>query len=155
MNTQPNENLIKKLVSLAGVASVSVFLSFPAFAITNAEASGSTQLFNNQTYNTDSTEFSKNLLAQNSGGSDSDPDDVNNPTQRPTNTDGTNNTNQPSTTGGTNNTNLPSTTSGSNRVNQTSTGEQKENRRLLTGGDSVRGVNWVCLNNPNPVRCGE
>lgn len=121
MNTQPkkNKNVLKKIISIVGIASAGVFLSFPAFALNNPDASGSKQFFNNRAYRTDLSVSSRNLLAQNNTG------------------------NQPSTTGG------------SNRVNDRyANGDgNRRNMRAITGGDSVRGFNWVCLNNPNP-RCG-
>ena len=131
MNIQPKKNFLKKIVSIVGIASASVFLSFPAFTLTNPSASGSKQLVNNRAYRTGFSVRSSNLLAQNNTG------------------------NQPSTTGGSNRTNQPSTAGGSNRVNDRyATGDSnRRNIRALTGGDSVRGFNWVCLNNPNP-RCG-
>ena len=131
MNTQPKKNYLKKIVSIVGIASASVFLSFPAVALNIPSDSGSKQLANNRTYRTNFSVSSSNLLAQNNTG------------------------NQPSTTGGSNRTNQPSTTGGSNRVNDRyATGDgNRRNIRALTGGDSVRGFNWVCLNNPNP-RCG-
>ena len=131
MNTQPKKDYLKKIVSIAGIASASVLLSFPAFALNISSDSGSKQLVNNRAYHTGFSVSSSNLLAQNNTG------------------------NQPSTTGGSNRTNQPSTTGGSNRVNDRyATGDSnRRNIRALTGGDSVRGFNWVCLNNPNP-RCG-
>jgi hypothetical protein len=118
MSILPKKNFMKKFVSIAGVASASVAVSFPAFALTNADASSLNQFANNQTSRTD-------LVAQQSG------------SDRPT-------------TGGTNTTNQPNTNR--NQTPRTSTMEEngRMNRRLLTGGDSVRGVIFRCLNNPNP-----
>jgi hypothetical protein len=131
MNIHPKKNFLKKIISIAGIASASLLLSFPAFALNISSDSGSKQLTNNRAYHTGFSVSSSNLLAQNNTG------------------------NQPSTTGGSNRTNQPSTTGGSNRVNDRyATGDSnRRNIRALTGGDSVRGFNWVCLNNPNP-RCG-
>lgn len=180
MSTLPNKNLMKKLVSIAGVASATVALSFPAFAVTNADATRSNQ-FNNQAYRTDSSVSSKNLLAQSSGSEPSNTDGSS-PTNLPTNMDGSGtnqmptmdgsgttqpsstgetNINQRSTTGGINNT-LPSNRGDSNRTTTDGTnattgmsnqGGNNRMRRLVTGGDSVRGVIYQCLNNPNP-NCG-
>ncbi|MBD0346857.1 MAG: hypothetical protein ICV63_18925 [Coleofasciculus sp. Co-bin14] len=132
MSIQPKKNFMKQFVSIAGVASASVALSLPAFALTNADAGSFNQFANNQTSRTD-------LVAQQSG------------SDRPTT--GGSNTNQRSTTGGTNNTNQRNTST--NQTPRTSTMEEngRMNRRLLTGGDSVRGVIFRCLNNPNPS-CG-
>lgn len=132
MNPQWNKNLLKKIVGLAGVASASALLSFPAFALTNSDASSSKQPLNNHNYRID---LNGQLLAQN-----------NPQTQE----------NQPS-----------STTDGNNRVNEQMTKDRSDQAskeyspadsngrgmRALTGGDSVKGINWICLNNPNP-NCG-
>lgn len=56
---------IKKLVSLAGVASASILLSFPSLAQTNSNASSHNQLINNSTRRADSTISTKEFLAQN------------------------------------------------------------------------------------------
>ena len=164
MSTQPKKNLTRKFISIAGVASATVALSFPAFALTNTDASHSNQFFNNQISRTDSTLSNKNLLAQGSG---SDPSNNNttggsSTTNQSPSTGGSNtnqspstggsNINQRSTTGGVNNTDQPSTTNRSSQVGNTSTMDENGtmNRRLVTGGDSVRGVIFRCLNNPNP-----
>lgn len=55
---------IKKLVSLAGVASASILLSFPSLAQTNSNASSLNQLVNNSTRRADSTISTKEFLAQ-------------------------------------------------------------------------------------------
>jgi hypothetical protein len=153
MSTQPKKNLTRKFISIAGVASATVALSFPAFALTNTDASHSNQFFNNQISRTDSTLSNKNLLAQGSG---SDPSNNNttggSSTTNQSPSTGGSNTNQRSTTGGVNNTDQPSTTNRSSQVGNTSTMDENGtmNRRLVTGGDSVRGVIFRCLNNPNP-----
>lgn len=134
MSIQPKKNFMKKLVSIAGVASATVALSFPALALPNGNANSSNQRFNAQTSQTD-------LVAQQSG-SDRSNTDTNNT-----------NINQRSTTGGINNTDRPSTdTNNTNQRPNTSTMEEngRVNRRLLTGGDSVKGVIFRCLHNPNP-----
>ena len=129
MSTQPNKNLMTKLVSIAGVASASLVLSLPAFAVTNTNASGSNQLSDNHTYRTESNVSSRDLLAQSGSGSGS------------------------STTGGSNRGNQTSTTSGSNggSAMYSPANSNGGGMRAVTGGDSVRGINWICLNNP---RCG-
>lgn len=136
MTTQPNKNSIKKLVSLAGVASASALLSFPAFALTNSDVSSSNQLANNYSYRSDST---GQLLAQ-----------------TPSKTQ----ENQPSSTGENNRTNERSTNERSTNENSRSNRDlyrpadsNGSGMRALTGGDSVKGINWPCLNNPNP-NCG-
>lgn len=139
MSIQPKKNFMRKLVSIAGVASATVALSFPALALPNGNANSSNQRFNAQASQTD-------IVAQQSG-SDRPNTDTNNNTNN--NTD----TNQRSTTGGTNNTDRRSTdTNNTNPRPDTSTMEEngRVNRRLLTGGDSVRGVIFRCLHNPNP-----
>lgn len=152
MNTQSKENFVKKLASIAGVASASVVLSFPAFAVTNADASSANQPLNNRTAQAD-------LVAQQSGSSPSTPGGGNNTTNQSPSMGGSNNINQRSTTGGVNNADQPSTgtstTGTTSQIVGTSTMEEngRINRRLVTGGDSVRGVIFRCLNNPNPG-CG-
>ena len=44
MNAQSSKNLVKKLVSFAGIASTTLFFSFPSFALTNPNASSLNQL---------------------------------------------------------------------------------------------------------------
>jgi hypothetical protein len=138
MSAQLNGNLIKKLVSVVGIASVSVALSFPAFALTNTDASSS------------------NLLAQSgSGTGSSNPSSGGSNQGNDTSTPSRGNTgSQPSNTGGTSSSSQQSTTSESNRRDMYSPADSSgRGMRALTGGDSVRGINWVCLNNPNP-QCG-
>lgn len=136
MTTQPNKNSIKKLISLAGVASASALLSLPALALTNSDVNSSNQLSNNYSYQSDST---GQLLAQ-----------------TPSRTQ----ENQPSSTGENNRRNEGSTnersTNESSRSNRDFSRPADSNgsgMRALTGGDSVKGINWPCLNNPNP-NCG-
>ena len=128
MSTQPNKNLMTKLVSIAGVASASVVLSLPAFALTNTNASASNQFSDYHTYRTESN-VSRDLLAQSGSGSGS------------------------STSGGSNRGNQTSTSSGSNGGSgmYSPANSNGGGMRAVTGGDSVRGINWICLNNP---RCG-
>lgn len=136
MSTQLNKNSIKRLVSLAGVASASVLLSFPAFALSNSDSSSSSQLSNNYNYQTDSR---GQLLAQTPSKPQED---------------------QPSSTGENNRTNERSTSdsdrhrsSRSHRDLYRPADSNGSGMRALTGGDSVKGINWPCLNNPNP-NCG-
>ena len=149
MSTQLNKNWIKKLVSIAGVVSTAAFLSVPALALTSPISSDSDDTVNTHTEHTRSTVSSTEVLAQNNPG--------NEPSTPPAN--------EPSTPSGGDRVTEPSSTPGSDRVNQSSPTPVREevyersttervnvvNQRLLTGGDSVRGVNWYCLNNP---RCG-
>jgi hypothetical protein len=64
MGTQHNKNSIQKLISLAGVASASVFLSLPALSLTPPTSSLSNQPLNNQSDLADSTVRTRELLAQ-------------------------------------------------------------------------------------------
>ncbi len=140
MNTQPHKNSLKKLVSLAGVASASILLSFPAFALTNSNASSSNQLSNNSNYRSDST---GQLLAQSPSRTQEN---------QPSSTSGNNQTNERSNS----DTNERSNNYRSNRSNRDLYRPADSNgsgMRALTGGDSVKGINWPCLNNPNP-NCG-
>jgi hypothetical protein len=128
MRTQLNKNSIKTLISMAGVVGASVFLSLPGLALTNTNASSSNQLSDNHTYRTESNVSSRDLLAQSGSGGGS------------------------STSGGSNRANQ-TTTSGSNRGTGMNSPANSNGggMRAVTGGDSVRGINWICLNNP---RCG-
>jgi hypothetical protein len=157
MSTQLNKNLIKKLVSIAGVASASVFLSLPTLALNSVDAGVSNQ-------SVDSAVSNQNLVAQGSSGSGSSDMNMNGNNQ-PSTTEGTtggiNRANESSTSGGsmdgTTRMNESSTTGGSDRVNYTSSTTRAGNRintYAITGGDSVTGFNWVCLNNPSQS-CGE
>lgn len=155
-----NKKLLKKLVSLAGVASASAFLCVPSLALSSPNASGSNQRVNIHTEQKNSTVRSVQGLAQANPGSE------------PSTTGGSDRNNQPSTTGGSTN----DSTGGSDRVNQPASGSGGDRvyqrpstdstnqshdyspansngggMRALTGGDSVRGIDWRCLNNP---QCG-
>lgn len=141
MTTQPNKNSIKKLVSLAGVASASALLSLPAFALTNSDVSSSNQLSNNYSYQSDST---GQLLAQ----APSTPQE-----NQPSSTGENNRTNGRSTNESTTNESTTNENSRSNRDLSRPADSNGSGMRALTGGDSVKGINWPCLNNPNP-NCG-
>jgi hypothetical protein len=58
------KNSIKKLVSLVGVVSASILLSFPSLAQTNFNASSLNQLINNSTRRADSPISTREFLAQ-------------------------------------------------------------------------------------------
>lgn len=126
-----SKNSLKKLISMAGVASASALFSFPAFALTNSDASISRQTFNQHNDRTDST---GQLVAQNT----------------PKNSDY-----QPSSRSDSNRANEGSTTDSSKKAHDMSrpADSNGSGMRALTGGDSVKGINWICLNNPNPS-CG-
>ncbi len=68
MSAQNQKNSIKKLVSLMGLASASVFLAFPALALNNSNSSSFDGSLNNRTRRVESTGRSRQLLAQNSSG---------------------------------------------------------------------------------------
>ncbi len=68
MNPKNQKNAIKKLVSLLGVASASVFLSFPALALINFNSSSFDGTLNNRTRRVESTERSRQLIAQSTSG---------------------------------------------------------------------------------------
>ena len=68
MSTHNYKNSIKKLVSLMGVASASVLLSFPALSLNNSNPSSSNESPNNRTSRVDSIGRSRQLLAQNNSG---------------------------------------------------------------------------------------
>ena len=67
MSGQYHKNPIKKLVSLVGVASASVFLSLPGVAQTAPNAGGMNQPLNNADRQTDSTMTDGQLIAQTMG----------------------------------------------------------------------------------------
>ncbi len=68
MSAQNQKNSIKKLVSLIGLASASVFLAFPALALNNSNSTSFDGSLNNRTRRVESTGRSRQLLAQNSSG---------------------------------------------------------------------------------------
>lgn len=175
MSTRLNHNLMKKFFSIAGAATATVALSLPAFALTRTEANSSNQGLNNQTLAQDSRSVGDPSnddittpanLRQNDRTSNSDQirsqsDQSDRMEQRTSEStrEGMNNSDRMSepaagsTTGGINNTEPSST-----RRNLYGTSEMNDNdngrtRRLLTGGDSVRGTIFQCLNNPN-TNCG-
>ncbi len=131
----------QKLISL-GLASASVLLSFPAFALVN-------QPHNHQANSTEFNQENRELLAQ--GGSGDAGDEGLNNEELPS-IDITNdeqpqlqpNTNQDPTTvptGENNQTNSPSTPSG----------ETNGNEQHSTSSDRLRPGSWLCANNPNPA----
>ena len=166
MSVQPNKSSIKRFVSLAGVVSASLFLNFPARAITSLEASGSNQMSNNYTYATDSTVSSKEVLAQGStgggqtpaGGSDTD-------MQPPSDGDNTENM-QPPTGGGSGggSTDMQSPAGGGSDMQspagEGSTGDQPpapdannagtKPAAPTSSGGTLKPGSWECINNPNP-----
>ena len=68
MSRQNQKNSIKKLAALIGVASASVFLSVPALALSNSNSSSFDGSLKNRTLNAESSEGSRQLLAQGSSG---------------------------------------------------------------------------------------
>jgi hypothetical protein len=146
MSEQLKKNASKKLISMVGIASASVFLSFPAFALISSNASDSNQRLNTYTSPIDSTTVSsENLLAQSGTGNEPTP-------SAPSGGSDTNQTPTPSTpSGGSNTTPTPSTPSGGSQTAPSTsqgrttggTGYSTDDGRLVKGG-------WICLNNPNP-----
>jgi hypothetical protein len=141
------KNSLKKLASLVGVASISAFFSFPAFALINP----SNNISNTVTSGNE-------LLAQNQPGSDNSPTPRTNTDDRAMPTGGQNSESMP--TGGQNpgsmqaptaaptNTNTPGTLP-SLPPEKTTTG----NKPGVAGETSLQRGSWFCLNNPNP-QCG-
>ena len=68
MSAHNHKNSIKKLVALIGVASASVFLSVPALALINSKSSSFDGSLKNRTLNAESSEGSRQLLAQGTSG---------------------------------------------------------------------------------------
>lgn len=136
MNTQLSQYSLKRFVSLAGVASISLLFTLPAFALVNTADNSS-----NHTSHTDSTGGGKALLAQQQGGG-----------QTP---NGGRNTGggQSPTSGGSG-----ASPSSSDR-NSTGTGNERSlppektttgNKPGPAGQTSLQPGSWFCLNNPNP-----
>ncbi|MFE1747041.1 hypothetical protein [Coleofasciculus sp. H7-2] len=64
MNVHRNKNYLKKMLSIAGVASTSVFLVFPAFALDNHNENNSNGCLTNYVSQIDSTTKSTGVVAQ-------------------------------------------------------------------------------------------
>ena len=129
MSVQPNKSSIKRFVSLAGVVSASLFLNFPARAITSPEASGSNQMSNNYTYATDSTVSSKEVLAQGSTGGGQTPA-------------GGGNTDMQSPAG-------EGSTGAQPPAPDANNAGTKPAAPTSSGG-TLKPGSWECINNPNP-----
>ena len=145
MSEQLKKNSSKKLISMLSIASASIFLSFPAFALINSNATGSNQRLNSHTSSIKSTTGSReNLLAQSGTGngsstSPSTPGGSNTTPSQTTPSGGSNTTPSQTTPSGGSET-APSTSQGRTTGG---TGYSTDEGRLVKGG-------WICLNNPNP-----
>ena len=137
MNRQMKKNSLKKLASLVGVASISAFFSFPAFALINP----SNNISNTVTSGNE-------LLAQNQPGSDNSPTPRTNTDDRSMPTGGQNQEGMQTPTAAPTNTNTPGTVP-SLPPEKTTTG----NKPGVAGETSLQRGSWYCLNNPNP-QCG-
>ncbi len=70
MNAQNRKNPIEKLVTLLGVASAGVFISLPALALINFNSSSFDGTPNNRTHRAESTQRSRQLIAQSTSGTE-------------------------------------------------------------------------------------
>ncbi|HBL62413.1 MAG TPA: hypothetical protein DDZ80_29680, partial [Cyanobacteria bacterium UBA8803] len=68
MRTPNPNNSTEKLVTLIGLASASVFISFPALALINSNHSSFDGSVNNRTHPIESSRTSRQLLAQSTSG---------------------------------------------------------------------------------------
>ncbi len=166
MSVQPKKNLIQKFLYMAGVASASVCLNIPAFALTTPNPSTLNLDLSDRISSADSNLKSIDLLAQTgnqspSGGSNREiPPDGDNPTGP-----GGGGTTTPSSSpsgGGSNRTTPSSSPGGSSTTPPDPTGGNRRtpapsNTTPSTGGSSSGSMSgpekgsWACLNNPNPV----
>jgi hypothetical protein len=142
---------IKKLVSLAGVASASILFSFPSLAQTNSKASSLNQPINNSTRHVDSTISTREFLAQSQlENRQSNPDRgySNNPTTGGGYKVNWLRLNNPRySNGGTYRENGQSATGGANTGNRQYTSDGGYLNNPTTGGGYKR--DWLRLNNPN------
>lgn len=165
MSVQPKKNLIQKFLYMAGVASASVCLNIPAFALTTPNPSTLNLDLSDQISSADSNLKSIDLLAQTGnqspsggGGGEIPPDggDRRSPggggsTLTPSPSGGGSNSTTPSSSPGGSSTTPPDPTGGNRRTPAPS------NTTPSTGGSSSGSRSgpekgsWACLNNPNPV----
>ncbi len=172
MSVQPKKNLIKKFLYMAGVASASVCLNAPAFALITSNPSALNLALSEQTSSTDSNVKSIDSLAQSGTQSPSDGGDTTSPggaNRTPADdrsgggtTPGGGST-MPSSPGGGGGT-MPSSSPGGGGGTRPSdpTGGNRQipspsNATPSTQGSSSGMMSqpekgsWACLNNPNPV----
>jgi hypothetical protein len=165
MSVQPKKNLIQKFLYMAGVASASVCLNIPAFALTTPNPSTLNLDLSDRISSADPNLKSIDLLAQTGnqspsggGGGEIPPDggDRRSPggggsTLTPSPSGGGSNSTTPSSSPGGSSTTPPDPTGGNRRT------PAPTNTTPSTGGSSSGSSSgpekgsWACLNNPNPV----
>src|SRR5919202_2581326 len=148
MNTQLSQYSLKRFVSLAGVASMSLLFTLPAFALVNTADNSS-----NHTSHADSTGRGKALLAQQQGGAQTPSSGRNTGGGGLTPAGGNTTGGQSPMSGGSG-----ASPSSSDR-NSTGTGNERSlppektptgNKPGPAGQTSLQPGSWFCLNNPNP-----
>ena len=152
MSVQPKKNLIKKFLYMAGVASASVCLNAPAFALITSNPSALNLALSEQTFSTDSNIKSIDSLAQSGTQSPSDGGDTTSP-------GGANRTPADDRSGG--GSTMPSSPSGGSTRPTDPTGGNRQTPSPNTTPSAERSYSgtmsspekgsWACLNNPNPV----
>ena len=168
MNIQSNKNPINKLISVAGVASASILLSFPAFALiptSSTESNGKTQELLAQR-SSDRGDSSGTLQSQQGGMGNQSPrpeGDQVVPTA-PSPSDPSVDEVTPGDPAGQMENNQmqmneppsarESNDNDGNRMNQpasaSETNDNDGNRQYSSDSDRLRPGTWLCLNNPNP-----
>ena len=158
MSVQPKKNLIKKFLYMAGVASASVCLNAPAFALITSNPSALNLALSEQTFSTDSNVKSIDSLAQSGTQSPSDGGDTTSP-------GGANRTPADDRSGGgttpSGGSTMPSSPSGGSTRPTDPTGGNRQTPSPNTTPSAERSYSgtmsspekgsWACLNNPNPV----
>ena len=158
MSVQPKKNLIKKFLYMAGVASASVCLNAPAFALITSNPSALNLALSEQTSSTDSNVKSIDSLAQSGTQSPSDGGDTTSPggaNRTPADdrsgggtTPGGGSTMPSSPSGGST---RPTDPTGGNRQTPSPNTTPSAERSYSGTMSSPEKGSWACLNNPNPV----
>ncbi len=172
MSVQPKKNLIKKFLYMAGVASASVCLNAPAFALITSNPSALNLALSEQSSSTDSNVKSIDSLAQSGTQSPSDGGDTTSPgganrtpaddrsgggttpgggSTMPSSAPSGGGRTMPSSApsgGGT----RPTDPTGGNRQTPSPSNTTPSTERSYSGTmSSPEKGSWACLNNPNPV----
>jgi len=172
MSVQPKKNLIKKFLYMAGVASASVCLNAPAFALITSNPSALNLALSEQTFSTDSNIKSIDSLAQSGTQSPSDGGDTTSPggaNRTPADDRSGGGSTMPSSPSGgstmpsspSGGSTMPSSPSGGSTRPTDPTGGNRQTPSPNTTPSAERSYSgtmsspekgsWACLNNPNPV----
>ena len=148
MKTQLSKSVLKKMVSLAGVVSASLFLNFPAFALINSNATVSNQVFNNHNSKSDFTLRSKEVLAQSKPSGRQLPAEQNDEVNQGLPSGVNNGENKPSPSRDNNTGDKP-------RGDTPPIAPDANNAGVKPGSPSqstsnIQPGSWACINNPNP-----